>query len=55
MAALDADGDGAVSAAEIASAAQSLRSLDADGDGRLAMDELRPAAEGEPDGEAPPR
>lgn len=55
MAALDADGDGAVSAAEIASAAQSLRSLDVDGDGRLAMDELRPAADGEPDGEAPPR
>ncbi|MYK88230.1 MAG: hypothetical protein F4018_07720 [Acidobacteria bacterium] len=55
MAALDADGDGAVSASEIASAAQSLRSLDADGDGRLAMDELRPAADGEPDGEAPPR
>ncbi len=44
MAALDADGDGAVSEAEIASAAQSLRALDADGDGGLTPDELRPAA-----------
>ncbi len=43
MAALDTDGDGAVSEAEIASAPQSLRALDADGDGRLAPSELRPA------------
>ena len=44
MAALDADGDGAVSGAEIAAAAQALRALDGDGDGRLTPDELRPAA-----------
>ena len=44
MAALDADGDGAVSGAELAAAAQSLRELDGDGDGRLTPDELRPAA-----------
>ncbi len=44
MAALDADGDGAVSAAELASAAQALRALDGDGDGRLTPDELRPTA-----------
>ena len=47
--ALDADGDGAVSESEIASAAQSLRALDADGDGRLTLDELRPAAAGASD------
>ena len=46
MAALDADGDGTVSAAEIASAPQSLRALDTDGDGRLAQEELRPPADG---------
>ena len=47
MTALDADQDGEVSAAEIGSAAQSLRSLDADGDGRLTPDELLPPAEDE--------
>lgn len=44
MAALDADGDGAVSGPELASASQALRALDGDGDGRLTPDELRPAA-----------
>ncbi len=44
MAALDADGDGALSEAEVAAAAQALRVLDGDGDGELAPDELRPAA-----------
>ena len=44
MAALDADGDGAVSEAEIGSVAQSLREFDGDGDGRLTPAELRPAA-----------
>ena len=44
LAALDADGDGAVSATEIVSAPRSLRALDADGDGRLTAAELRPAA-----------
>ncbi len=52
MAALDADRDGTVSEAEIASAAQSLRALDGDGDGRLTPAELRPAAGGEADGGA---
>ena len=50
MAALDADGDGAVSEAEVASAPQSLRSIDADGDGRLTPDELRPAASSDSNG-----
>ena len=54
MAALDADGDGTVSAAEIASAPRSLRALDTDGDGRLAREELRPAADGESDGDGGP-
>ena len=53
MAALDPDGDGTVSAPELASAARSLRSLDTDGDGRLGMDEMRPPADGEPDDESP--
>ena len=53
MAALDPDGDGTVSASEIGSAAQSLRSLDTNGDGRLGMDELRFPADGEPEGESP--
>lgn len=39
---LDTDGDGAVSEAELASAARSLRLLDRDSDGRLSPDELRP-------------
>ncbi len=47
MTVLDADQDGAVSAAEIGSAAQALRSLDADGDGRLTSDELAPPADEE--------
>ena len=54
MAALDADGDGSVSAAEIASAPRSLRALDADGDGRLAQEELRPPADGESEGAGGP-
>ena len=46
FAALDADRDGAVSGAEMESAARSLRALDADGDGRISPDELRPASGG---------
>lgn len=46
FAALDADRDGAVSGAELESAARSLRALDADGDGRISPDELRPASGG---------
>ena len=40
--ALDADGDGTVSAAELASAPTRLKKLDANGNGRLEPDEYRP-------------
>jgi hypothetical protein len=43
MAALDANGDGVVDAAEIANAANALAALDKNGDGQLTKDELRPA------------
>lgn len=46
MAALDADGDGVLSAAEIAAASTALLTLDANGDGKLTMDELRPKQPG---------
>ena len=42
MLALDANGDGALSAAEIDNAATSLKALDANGDGKLTREELRP-------------
>jgi hypothetical protein len=42
VAALDADGDGALSADEIKRAAESLKALDKDSDGKLTGDELRP-------------
>jgi hypothetical protein len=42
MLALDANGDRALSAAEIANAAASLKALDANSDGKLTPDELRP-------------
>lgn len=42
MLALDADADGALSAAEINRADASLKALDANGDGALTRDELRP-------------
>ncbi len=42
LAALDADGDGTISATEIDQAAQSLKTLDKNGDGSLTIDELRP-------------
>ena len=42
-AALDADRDGAVSAAEIRSSAAALRTLDRNGDGQLTSDEVAPA------------
>ena len=42
VAALDADQDGAISASEIESAPQSLRTLDSDGDGRVSPAELQP-------------
>lgn len=40
--ALDADHDGAISAAEIAAATTALRSLDTNGDGVISVDELHP-------------
>jgi hypothetical protein len=42
MLALDANKDGAISAAEIAGAVASLQALDANSDGKLTRDELRP-------------
>lgn len=42
MAALDADGDGVISAEEINNAPAALRKLDKNGDGKLTEDELRP-------------
>ncbi len=43
MAALDANHDGVLDAAELARATAALRALDRNGDGRLTADELRPA------------
>lgn len=43
IAALDTDGDGVISADEIANASASLRKLDKNGDGQLTPDEYRPA------------
>lgn len=40
--ALDADGDGVISAAELANATQALKALDKDGDGRLTAEEVSP-------------
>jgi len=42
IAALDTNGDGVISADEIANASASLLKLDKNGDGQLTMDELRP-------------
>jgi len=42
MIALDANGDGELSAEEIAAAPQALKKLDTSGDGKLTRDELRP-------------
>lgn len=42
MKALDADGDGVISAEEIANAPAALKALDKNGDGKLTPDELRP-------------
>lgn len=46
MTALDADGDGEISAEEMEEATAHLRSLDTDKDGKLSADELRPAGLG---------
>lgn len=42
MKALDANGDGEISAEEIEGAAKALKSLDKDGDGKLTVAEIRP-------------
>jgi len=42
MTAVDADGNGQLSAAEIAGASQALKKLDKDGDGQISRRELRP-------------
>ena len=51
IAALDANHDGVIDAAEMAAAAAALISLDQNGDGKLSREELRPAP---PQGEKPP-
>jgi Ca2+-binding EF-hand superfamily protein len=43
LAALDANHDGTISAAEIANAPAALKALDKNGDGQLTEDEVRPA------------
>lgn len=56
IAALDENGDGEISPAEIENAAESLKGLDGDGDGKLSEQEIRPrpAPRGEgPDGPPP--
>ncbi len=50
MTALDADGDGVISAEEINNAPVALRKLDKNGDGKLTEDELRPNFPGGPGG-----
>jgi Ca2+-binding EF-hand superfamily protein len=52
--ALDLDGDGSISAAELAKAAPALRKLDKNGDGKLSEDELRPTFAGGPGRERRP-
>jgi len=54
MLALDADGDGEVSAQEIAGATAALKKLDKDGDGELSRDEMRPS-DGRQDADRPAR
>jgi len=43
MAALDANKDGEIDAAEMAKAPEALKTLDKNGDGKLSGDEIRPA------------
>jgi Ca2+-binding EF-hand superfamily protein len=53
MQALDADGDGEISAKEIENAPAALKALDRDNDGKLTRDELRPAPGGRGPGQGP--
>lgn len=46
LAALDTDGDGVISAAEMEQSVKALKSLDKNGDGKLTEDELRPNEQG---------
>jgi predicted O-methyltransferase YrrM len=57
MTALDANGDGELSAEEIANASQALKKLDKNGDGKLSREELRPqfGPAGGPGGPGGPR
>jgi hypothetical protein len=60
IAALDANGDGVIDAAEIANAPAALKKLDKNGDGKLTRDELMPprplfgGGKGEPDADKKP-
>src|SRR5438128_7853319 len=51
--ALDTDGDGEISAAEIEKAVTALKALDSNNDGKLADDELRGPGGGGPGGGGP--
>jgi len=51
--ALDTDGDGKLSADEIAKAADSLKTLDANGDGTITLDEVKPPQPPPQDGQDP--
>lgn len=53
IAALDANHDGVIDAAEIDNAPAALRTLDKNGDGKLTQDEIRPPRPGGPDGQRP--
>lgn len=53
VAALDANQDGVIDAAEIANAVAALKALDANGDGQLTIDEIRPAHAGPRPGAGP--
>ncbi|HWH72425.1 MAG TPA: hypothetical protein VNT26_23895 [Candidatus Sulfotelmatobacter sp.] len=54
MTALDTDGNGELSAEEIANASAALLKLDANGDGKLTREELRPKHPGRPGGPGRP-
>lgn len=54
LTALDADGDGEISAAEISNAATALAKLDKNGDGKLTRDEFMGQRPGGPGGQGRP-
>jgi Ca2+-binding EF-hand superfamily protein len=55
LAAIDADEDGVISAAELKNAPSALRKLDKNGDGQLTQDEVRPNFPGRGQGRGPGR